>query len=142
MARSTALFTCIPRLVFSVIAAALFQHWTPGFCNLRVIHAERLTHDETPFTMYLNFDESLIDFWLLLVFPWICLERKLSIVAVSAAIALVLTCAVRLSIALHAGFANGSLSSGRVWALDNLLLVAFAEEALFGVTSREASLAS
>jgi uncharacterized protein len=128
------LYRWIGHIVFVIIAIALFQHWIPGFHNLRVIHAERFTPDAAPFTMYLNFDKPLIGFWLLLVFPWIRPKHKLSVVAGSAAVALTLTCAVCLAIALHTGFVKWEPKwphNGWLWALDNLLLVTFAEEALF-----------
>jgi uncharacterized protein len=127
-------YACIAHLVFVTIAIGLFQHWIPGFHNLRVIHAERFTPDAAPFTMYLNFDKSLIGFWLLLVFPWIRPPRKLSVVASSTVFCLVLTCAVCLPIVLHTGFVKWEPKwphIGWLWALDNLLLVAFVEEALF-----------
>ncbi len=64
------LYAYIGHIVFVITAIALFQHWIASFHNLRVIHAERFTQDAVPFTMYLNFDKSLIGFWLLLVCPW------------------------------------------------------------------------
>ncbi len=54
--------------------------------------------------------------------------------AVSTIVALTLTCAGCLAIALHTGFVKWEPKwphIGWLWALDNLLLVAFAEEALF-----------
>jgi membrane protease YdiL (CAAX protease family) len=125
---------CIAHLVFIAIAIGLFQHWIPGFHNLRVIHAERFTPDAAPYTMYLNYDKTLIGFWLLLVFPWIRPPRTLSAVAMSTIVCLVLTCAACLSIVLHTGFIKWEPKwphIGWLWALNNLLLVAFAEEALF-----------
>lgn len=40
-------------------------HRLPGFHNLRVIDAVRFTPDAIPFTLYLNFDQTLIGLFIL-----------------------------------------------------------------------------
>jgi uncharacterized protein len=125
---------CLCHIIFILIALGLSEHWLPGFHNLRVIHAERFTQDAAPYTMYLNFDKTLIGFWLLLVFPWIRSEQELSVVVISALVACAVTSAVCLLITLQTGFIAWEPKwphLGWLWALDNLLLVTFAEETLF-----------
>jgi len=121
-------------LVFVALAIGLFQHWLPGFHNLQVFHAERLTPDAAPFTMYLNFDKPLIGFWLVLTYPWIQPEKDWRALAVSAVAACAATSLICLSIAFVAGsiaWAPKWPHLGWLWALNNLLLVTFAEEAFF-----------
>ncbi|QDW55047.1 CPBP family intramembrane glutamic endopeptidase [Burkholderia sp. KBS0801] len=121
-------------VVFCVIAVGLFQHWLPGFDNLRVIHAARLTPDAAPYTMYLNFDKPLIAFWLVLAYPWVLPEKPLSTRVIAAVVACAVTSAVCFSIAWWAGliaWAPKWPHFAWLWVLDNLLLVAFAEEAFF-----------
>jgi membrane protease YdiL (CAAX protease family) len=123
----------IGHLVFLAVALALFQHWLPGFHNLRVIDAERYTPDAAPYTMYLNFDKPLIGFWLVLACPWVQPEKALPDV-VSALVAWVVITGVCLSIALLAGaiaWAPKWPHLAWLWSLNNFLLVAFAEEAFF-----------
>jgi membrane protease YdiL (CAAX protease family) len=121
-------------VVFCVIAVGLFQHWLPGFDNLRVIHAAHLTPDAAPYTMYLNFDKPLIAFWLVLAYPWVLPEKPLSTRVIAALVACAATSVVCFSIAWWAGliaWAPKWPQFAWLWVLDNLLLVAFAEEAFF-----------
>ncbi len=48
-------------------AAALMLHVVPGFVNPRVIERVRFTEDALPFSLYLNFDKTLVG---LLLFGW------------------------------------------------------------------------
>ncbi|WP_027779192.1 CPBP family intramembrane glutamic endopeptidase [Paraburkholderia caledonica] len=121
-------------VVFAILALGLFQHWLPGFQNLKVIDAARFTPDAAPYTMYLNFDKPLIGFWLLLTYPWVQPKKSFPVVAVSALGACALTSAVCLFIAFEAGsiaWAPKWPHLAWLWMLNNFLLVAFAEEAFF-----------
>lgn len=124
----------ICNVVFVVIAVGLFQHWLPGFDNFRVIHAERLTPDAAPYTMYLNFDKPLAAFWLVLAYPWVQPKQPFSKRAISAVVA----CAAASVVCFSIAWWSGALARapkwphfGWLWVLNNFLLVAFAEEALF-----------
>ncbi|KER67602.1 CAAX protease [Burkholderia cepacia] len=121
-------------VVFCVVAVGLFQHWLPGFDNLRVIHAVRLTPDAAPYTMYLNFDKPLVAFWLVLACPWVQPRTSMSALALATVVACAATSAVCFSIAWWGGaiaWAPKWPHFAWLWVLDNVLLVAFAEEALF-----------
>jgi hypothetical protein len=102
--KTSAILKYLCHTIFLLIALGLFEHLLPGFHNLQVIHAERFTQDAAPYTMYLNFDKTLIGFWLLLVFPWIRLEKKFSLMIVTVVVACAVTSAVCLLITLQTGF--------------------------------------
>ncbi|AXF25740.1 CPBP family intramembrane metalloprotease domain-containing protein [Burkholderia pyrrocinia] len=129
---SVGTFLC--NAVFCIIAVGLFQHWLPGFDNLKVVQAERLTPDAAPYTMYLNFDKPLVAFWLVLAYPWVQPKRSMSTLAILTVVACAATSAVCLLFAWWGGaiaWAPKWPHFAWLWVLDNVLLVAFAEEALF-----------
>lgn len=121
-------------MLFLVLAIALCMHWLPGFHNPRVIGPVRFTPDAVLFTMYLNLDKPLIGFWLVLFIPWIRSPHELRASLISGVIGLVSTVAVCLTAALSLGFVAWTPkwpADSVLWALNNLLLVTFTEEALF-----------
>lgn len=121
-------------MLFIALAVALSMHWLPGFHNPRVIGPERLTADAIPFTMYLNLDKPLIGFWLLLAVPWIQPPHDLRTSLKAAAVGLLMTAAICLTIALATGLITWAPkwpSVSWLWMLNNLLLVTLTEEALF-----------
>lgn len=120
--------------VFIALAAALALHLLPGFHNPRVIGPLRYTPDALPFSMYLNLDKPLAGFWLMLALPWIRAEREPRAAVWSAAIVLPCTALACLLLAWALGlvaWAPKMPASAPLWLLNNLLLVAFTEEALF-----------
>lgn len=121
-------------LVFILLAAALFAHWLPGFHNPLVVGPERLAPDAVPFSMYLNLDKPLVGFWLILVWPHLQMSLPPRAYLKAGAIA----CAITLLACLMAGlllrvgtWAPKWPEWAWLWAINNLLLVAPAEEALF-----------
>lgn len=120
--------------LFTALAVGLAMHALPGFHNARVIHALRLTTDAAPFSMHLNLDKPLIALWLLLACPWIMRARSLRQGSASIAMALPLTAAACLGAAWLLdllAWAPKWPAAAWLWALNNLLLVSLAEEALF-----------
>lgn len=119
--------------VFVILAVGLFANLMPGFHNQRVIGPTQFTPDAIPFSMYLNLDKPLIAYWLVLASPFLVLSRP-GEGWWKAGLAAVLTIAVCIVIALLTRFMIWEPkwpATGWLWALDNLLLVAFSEEALF-----------
>lgn len=120
-------------VVFVVAAIGLALHLLPGFENLRVIGPIQLKADAVPFSMYLNLDKPLAGFWLLLVWPALCLQRgrwswlRGLLIGVAAAVVCLGTALLIGRIRLDPGFPV----RGWLWAPNNLLLVCLAEEALF-----------
>lgn len=124
--------------LFVLVAFALGLHLMPGFHNPQLLTDLRLTPDAAPMSLYLNFDKPLAGFWLLLCWP---LLRRFGEGAqpVAASLAAGLIGAVlgavlclSLALALNAvAWAPKWPAFGALWALNNLLLVALAEEAMF-----------
>jgi membrane protease YdiL (CAAX protease family) len=121
-------------VVFIGVAAALALHLLPGFHNPRVIGPVRYTPDALPFSMYLNLDKPLAGFWLMLALPWIPAAREPRAAVMAGVIALLFTTLACLLLAGGLGlvaWAPKMPDSAPLWLLNNLLLVAFTEEALF-----------
>lgn len=126
--------TVLGHCLFVAVAAGLAVHALPGFHSALVIEAQRLTADAAPFSMYLNLDKPLIALWLLLACPWVIRARGLRHGSASVALALPLTATVCLGGAWLLGmlaWAPKWPAAAWLWAINNLLLVSLAEEALF-----------
>ena len=135
LAGRAVLHPAVPHAIVLALAAALSLHLFPGFYNLPVIGPERVTPDAIPFRMYLNLDKPLILIWLLLVYPRQILSRRplpVSLgVGLAAGGAAVIVC-LGAALSLHlVSWAPKWPQWGWLWTMNNLLLVAPAEEALF-----------
>lgn len=120
--------------LFVLVALALGFHIAPGFHNPLAVPPTRITADAIEFSMYLNLDKPLVGFWLLLVWGGVQRERAAGDwcrAALPAGLGAALLC---LGIAYGLGllaWAPKWPAWGTLWALNNLLLVTLAEEALF-----------
>lgn len=124
----------VSHLIVLLLAAPLILHLIPGFHNLVAVGPERLTPDAVPFRLYLNLDKPLLLFWLLLVCPQIISRRPLPVSLAAGIVAGGVTVVICLGAALTmhlVGWAPKWPEWGWLWVLDNLLLVAGTEEALF-----------
>lgn len=121
-------------VLFVLVALALGFHAMPGFHNLLAIAPTRITPDAIEFDMYLNLDKPLVGFWLVLVWAGVQRERPWADwfkAALPACLGVSIVC-------LGVAFALGQIAWapkwptwGWLWAVNNLLLVTLAEEALF-----------
>lgn len=116
-------------------AVGLMLHQLPGFANRRVLSAVRFTPDAVPFSLYLNFDKTLVGLFVLGwgaarvsgVRQWWEIGRR----SMPIAAALIL---VVLGLSLACGyvrFAPKYPHATPLWMAINLLAVCTAEEALF-----------
>lgn len=122
-------------LALLVFAAALMLHRVPGFANHRVMDAVRFTPDARPFSLYLNFDKTLIG---LALIGWGAMRvrawrdwRALLRTALPMAAGLVV---LLLGLSLAAGYVRWAPkwpAETWLWAAVNLGFVCLAEEALF-----------
>ncbi len=119
---------------FFALAVVLSAHWVPGFQNPLLLGPVAFTPDAYSFTMYLNLDKCAVGFALLLPYAPLCREAAVarSLLVGIACAALAVAVLLPLALGLHAIRWAPKLPEGlALWALNNLLLVAFAEEALF-----------
>ncbi len=106
----------------------------PGFRNPLLLGPVAFTPDGHPLTMHLNLDKAAVGFALLLLYAPLCREAGVarSLLVGIACAALAVAVLLPLALGLHAIRWAPKLPEGlALWALNNLLLVAFAEEALF-----------
>jgi uncharacterized protein len=118
-----------------VTAAALMTHWMPGFANPRVIDAVRFTPEAVPFSLYVNFDKTLIALALLgLAHARVRATREWRGVLVAVAKWAPLTIAVVLAGSFALGYVRWAPklpAEAPLWLAVNLLFTCTAEEALF-----------
>jgi membrane protease YdiL (CAAX protease family) len=123
-------------LLFILLAVALSLHMA-DFRNFQM-PGGRLTPDAVPYGWYLNLDKPLIGFWLVMALPWVHPQRPGGAVLRAGVGGWLATSAVCMVLAMGLGMVgwdpkwpmNDALWVV-VWLLNNLLLVTFAEEALF-----------
>lgn len=117
------------------LTAALTLHRLPGFANPRVLDAVRFTPDAVPFTLYLNFDKTLIGLLLFgLVLPRITTGREWRDVLAQTLPRALLVIGVVLLTSLALGYVRWApkLPAETLLFLGvNLLFTCTAEEALF-----------
>ena len=121
--------------IFLVIGVAMSNHLLPGFNNLLVIDRVQFSSDSAPFTMYLNFDKTVVG---LFIYLFILKEKErvywqradVAITMKTWALLVVLMLPIALSI--HYARIDPKLPSQTwLWALNNLFFVCVAEESLF-----------
>lgn len=125
----------VEAVVVLVAAAALMIHWMPGFANPRVIGPVRFTPDALSFSLYVNFDKTLIALALLgLAHARVASAREWRSVLGEVAKIAPLTIAVVLAGSFALGYVRWAPklpTEAPVWLAVNLLFTCPAEEALF-----------
>lgn len=118
-----------------IISAALMLHRVPGFNNPRVIAGAQFSSDAIPFTLYLNYDKTLIGLFLL---GWchsrITKAREWRAMFVAAAPWAAALIAVMMVLSVAAGYVRFEPKLPRetwLWLGVNLLSTCVAEEAFF-----------
>lgn len=121
--------------VLLVAAAALMLHRAPGFANPRLLDAVRFTPDAVPFSLYVNFDKTLIALGLLgIAHARVSSVREWREVLVTTAPRAALAIAVVLAASLVLGYVRWAPkvpAEAPLWLAVNLLFTCTAEEALF-----------
>lgn len=123
-------------VVIVLIALGFSSHLIPGFHNLQLWNAIKVSENSLPYTMYLNFDKTVAAVILVLA-------RGLLIgqpgswgrrAAVQTAIFSGLCVAVLVPLAVFSGYVHFDPKFPDIfwiWALNNLIFVCFAEEVIF-----------
>jgi hypothetical protein len=121
--------------VFLTLALAMSIHLLPGFNNLIVYQNIQFSPDSIPFTMYLNFDQTLVGLFIFLFFlkpsqPASFGKERffISLKVLGVLSALIFTLVLGISY-VHYDLKFPEL--GWIWILNNLFFVCLAEEGLF-----------
>lgn len=120
-------------VLFLILAVALRLHVVPGFANPIALDG-RVSPDAIDFRMYLNLDKTLTALWIAAFVSWLKwpvrplkeMGRGAAVGAASFAAAAVLALLL-VAVRPDPKWPEG----GWLWALNNLVLVCFAEEAFF-----------
>ncbi|MBK7842743.1 MAG: CPBP family intramembrane metalloprotease [Bdellovibrionales bacterium] len=123
--------------LFLILAVLMLNHLAPGFNNLRMIESLRFSEDSKPFTMYLNFDKTIVGIFILLFFLRKRREQSFTFKRsfyLSVGRTLIALLSVLIPISLLTQYVRVDLKlpdQTWIWALNNLFFVCFAEEAFF-----------
>lgn len=125
-------------VLFVLTAFALGLHLMPGFHNPQLTTDLRLSADSAPMSLYFNFDKPLVGFWLLLCWPLLRRFGEGPQPAAASIAAGLIGAMLAALLCLGLGLAVQAVAwdpkwpaFGTLWALNNLLLVALTEEAMF-----------
>ncbi|MES2345245.1 MAG: type II CAAX endopeptidase family protein [Chlamydiota bacterium] len=122
-------------LIFAAgaISIGLWFHLVPGFNNWQLVNREILSKEAVPYSLWLNFDKSLIGIFILAwSLPLIKTKEKLWNVAKKALPFFLLGIGIMILLALYGGVVKWDpkiLSFFSIWVLSNLLLTVIPEEA-------------
>jgi membrane protease YdiL (CAAX protease family) len=120
--------------LFIILSLFLMAHLVPGFDNVKVYDKVRFSADSLPFSMYLNFDKPFVGIVIVSILGTGGSVRKIN----DHIRILLLNFGVCIGVLLLGAFAlnyvavDVKLPSGSwIWVFNNLLFVAFTEEAFF-----------
>lgn len=118
-----------------IVGAGLEAHLLPGFKNLMVLDKVQISKDGIPFTLYLNFDKTIVGLFIIGILHQLISSKeewlKMFTLTIPRA-CLVILVVVFLSIAFKfVNFDPKIPASLLIWACTNLLFVCVAEEAFF-----------
>jgi membrane protease YdiL (CAAX protease family) len=121
--------------IFLFMAIALSNHVLPGFNNLIVFDKIQFSSDSAPFTMYLNFDKTVVGIFIyifLLKKPEsVSWQKKDSFFTIKT-FAILVAFMLPVALATHYVRIDPKLPPQTwLWALNNLFFVCVAEESLF-----------
>lgn len=128
------MLSSITEVILVITAILLFFHQLPGFHNPKILDKVVAGHNSTNFSMYFNFDKSLLTFVLFGALPTLFYTKSLSNHYWWHWCALIFSVPILLFIAVAIGVLKIELHfPDWIWqfALANLFFVSLAEEALF-----------
>ena len=121
--------------IFLLMGIALSKHMLPGFNNLIIFDKIQFSADSAPFTMYLNFDKTVVGIFIYLFLlkkrEAVSWQEKDSFFTIKT-FAILALFMLPLALATHYVRIDPKLPPQTwLWALNNLFFVCVAEEALF-----------
>ena len=121
--------------IFLLMGIALSKHMLPGFNNLIIFDKIQFSADSAPFTMYLNFDKTVVGIFIYLFLlkkrQAVSWQEKDSFFTIKT-FAILALFMLPLALATHYVRIDPKLPPQTwLWALNNLFFVCVAEEALF-----------
>lgn len=121
--------------LFLFMAIALSNHMLPGFNNLIVFDKIQFSSDSAPFTMYLNFDKTVVGIFIYLFLlkkrESVSWQKKDSFFTIKT-FAILVAFMLPVALATHYVRIDPKLPPQTwLWASNNLFFVCFAEESLF-----------
>jgi len=121
--------------IFLLMGIALSKHMLPGFNNLIIFDKIQFSADSAPFTMYLNFDKTVVGIFIYLFLlkkrEGVSWQEKDSFFTIKT-FAILALFMLPLALATHYVRIDPKLPPQTwLWALNNLFFVCVAEEALF-----------
>lgn len=125
----------IAGIFFIILSIGLAAHLLPGFHNLNVLDRVNINNSAIPFTLYLNFDKTVVGIFILgfghqLISSkkeWLQLFKQITVKAPIVILVVIV-------VAFILGFVKFDpkiTDSIFIWAITNLLFVCMAEEAFF-----------
>lgn len=122
-------------IIVFVLGIGLEAHLLPGFQNLKVLDAVRISQDGIPFTLYLNFDKTMVGIFILGMLhqristksEWMTMFK----ITIPRAIFIIFVIMCLSFILKFVRFDPKIPSSILIWSFTNLLFVCVAEEAFF-----------
>jgi len=116
-------------------ALAFFYHWVPGFKNLLYLRQVYISSGSCPYTMYLNFDKTMMGL-ILYGLSFLHKEDKgLNYMSLKKTMSTLFFCiALLMPLSLSSGYVKFDYKFSDhvlIWSVTNLFFVCFAEEVLF-----------
>lgn len=122
-------------MVLFVLGLGLSLHWLPGFQNLRVLNNIQISPNGIPFSLYLNFDKTVVGLFIIGILHQRIMTRTqwktlFTAIWLRALIVILVIAIVSFSFKFI-GFDLKLPPSLPIWAVTNLLFVCLAEEGFY-----------
>lgn len=129
------IFRVISAGIAIIMSLLLAMHILPGFNNLAVINQMRLSPNSQAYSMFLNLDKSMVGLFIIaLSLPLISSMQQLKEVLITSLPIILFSIFVVIGVAYYIGYVELDVKWDNIfvlWAINNLLFVCVAEEALF-----------
>lgn len=122
-------------LMMTTYSILFMQHLLPGFSNFLVLNKVQLSLLSCPFSMYLNFDKTVMALILYICSPLLINEKSLNLISLQQSLKSFVICiSIVIPLALLSKYLVWDFKVSEylvLWAVNNLFFVCFAEEVFF-----------